>query len=59
MMNKFNKALVNAEIEKQNKEAKKNAKRAYINDLVKQGIDKEMAKVMANTFFEYGLVKAM
>lgn len=59
MMNKFNEALVNAEIEKQNKEAKKVAKKAYINDLVKQGIDKEMAKIMANTFFEYGIMKAL
>ena len=59
MMNKFSEALVNAEIEKQNRENKKNAKKAYINDLVKQGIDKEIAKVMAKTFFEYGIVKAM
>ena len=59
MMNKFNEALVNAEIEKQNNEAKKVSKKAYINDLVKQGIDKEMAKIMANTFFEYGVVKAL
>ena len=59
MMNKFNEALANAEIEKQNRENKKNAKKAYINDLVKQGIDKEIAKVMANTFFEYGIVKSM
>ena len=59
MMNKFNEALVNAEIEKQNNEAKKVSKKAYINDLVKQGIDKEMAKIMANTFFEYGIVKAL
>ena len=55
----FTEALVNAEIEAQNKAKTKNAKKAYIADLVKQGVDKEIAKVMANTFFEFGLVNAM
>lgn len=59
MMNKFNEALMMAELEKQNKQKEAKAKKAYIADLVAQGIDKTIAKVMADTFFEYGIVTAM
>lgn len=58
-MTKFEEALVNAEIKEQDKAKIKNSKKAYINDLVKQGVDKEMAKTLANVFFEYGIVSAM
>ena len=58
-MEVFNKALANAEMEQQAKANEKAAKKAQIADLVKQGIDKELAKVMANVSFEYGLVKAL
>lgn len=33
------------------------AKRMYKQDLIKQGIDKEMAETMAKVFVEYGIVK--
>lgn len=58
-MEVFNKALANVEMEQQAKAKEKAAKKAYIADLVKQGIDKELAKVMANVSFEYGLAKAI
>ena len=38
-------------------EAEKRAKKAYKEDLIKQGIDKELAEVMANTFIECGIIK--
>lgn len=58
-MNEFNKALINAEIEKQTKDQIKKAKAKYIKDLIAEGIDKQMAKIMADVDFEYGIVKAM
>jgi hypothetical protein len=58
-MSNFEKALINAEIEKQNKTKVKAAKKAYIADLVKMGIDKTIAKAMADANFEYGIVTAM
>ena len=58
-MNEFEKALINAEVEKQTKDTIKKAKKAYIADLMAQGIDKMIAKVMADTFFEYGIVQAI
>lgn len=33
------------------------AKRAYEQDLIKQGIDKETAEVMASVFIEYDIIK--
>lgn len=33
------------------------AKRAYKQDLIKQGIDKETAEVMASVFIEYDIIK--
>ena len=58
-MTKCEEALMNAEIEKQNKAAERKAKKAYIENLVKQGIDRTVAEVMAQVGFEYELVKAM
>lgn len=58
-MTKFEEALVNAEIKDHDKAKIKTSKIAYINDLVKQGVDKEMAKTLASVFFEYGIVNAM
>lgn len=58
-MNKFEKALINAEVEKQTKDQIKKAKAKYIKDLISQGIDKQMAKIMADVNFEYGIVNAM
>lgn len=58
-MNVFNVALAIADMEYQEKQKVKNAKKTYIADLVAMGIDKEMAKTMAKTFFESGLVKAL
>lgn len=58
-MTQFDKAMVNAEIQKQNKAAERKAKKAYIEDLVKQGLDRQVAEVMAQVNFEYGLVKTM
>lgn len=55
----FDKAFINAEIDHQNKAKEKAAKKAYIADLVKQGVDKEIAKIMAKTFFENGIVRAL
>jgi hypothetical protein len=37
--------------------AEREAKKAYKKDLIKQGIDKEVAEVMAKVFVEYGIVK--
>ena len=37
--------------------AQREAKRAYKQDLIKQGIDKEIAEVMASVFIEYGIIK--
>ena len=37
--------------------AEKRAKKAYKEDLIKQGIDKELAEIMAKTFFEYQIVR--
>lgn len=36
--------------------AEKEAKKAYKADLIKQGIDKELAEIMAKTFIEYKIV---
>lgn len=37
--------------------AEKRAKKAYKDDLIKQGIDKELAEIMAKTFVEYQIVR--
>lgn len=37
--------------------AEKKAKKAYKENLIKQGIDKELAEIMAKTFIEYKIVK--
>lgn len=37
--------------------AEKKAMKSYKEDLVKQGIDKELAEVMAKTLVEYKIVK--
>lgn len=37
--------------------AEKQAKKAYKEDLIKQGIDKELAETMAKVFTEYGIIK--
>ena len=37
--------------------AERETKKAYKEDLIKQGIDKELAEVMAKTFLEYGIIK--
>lgn len=37
--------------------AEKRAKKAYKGDLIKQGIDKELAEIMAKTFIEYQIVR--
>lgn len=37
--------------------AEKRAKKAYREDLIKQGIDKELAEIMAKTFIEYQIVR--
>lgn len=37
--------------------AEKRAKKAYKEDLIKQGIDKELAEIMAKTFVEYRIVR--
>ena len=58
-MTKFEQAIINAEIEKQTKTAERNAKKKYIADLMAEGIDKQLAKIMADVDFEYGLVKAL
>lgn len=36
--------------------AEREAKKAYKEDLIKQGIDKAIAEVMANTFIEYKII---
>lgn len=37
--------------------AEKRARKAYKEDLIKQGIDKELAEIMAKTFIEYQIVR--
>ncbi len=37
--------------------AEKRAKKAYKEDLIKQGVDKELAEIMAKTFVEYQIVR--
>lgn len=37
--------------------AEKRAKKTYKEDLIKQGIDKELAEIMAKTFIEYQIVR--
>lgn len=37
--------------------AEKRAKKANKEDLIKQGIDKELAEIMAKTFIEYQIVR--
>lgn len=37
--------------------AEKRAKKACKEDLIKQGIDKELAEIMAKTFIEYQIVR--
>lgn len=37
--------------------AEKKAKKSYEHDLIKQGVDKETAEVMAMVFVEYGIIK--
>ena len=37
--------------------AEKRAKKAYKEDLIKQGIDKALAEIMAKTFVEYQIVR--
>ena len=37
--------------------AEKRATKAYKEDLIKQGIDKELAEIMAKTFVEYQIVR--
>ena len=37
--------------------AEKRAKKAYKEDLIKQGIDKELAEIMTKTFIEYQIVR--
>ena len=38
-------------------EEEKRARKAYKEDLIKQGIDKELAEIMAKTFIEYQIVR--
>lgn len=37
--------------------AQREAKKAYKQDLIKQGVDKETAEVMASVFVEYEIIK--
>lgn len=37
--------------------AEKEAKKAYKAELIAQGIDKELAEIMAKTLVEYGIIK--
>ena len=39
--------------------AQREAKKAYKQDLIKQGVDKETAEVMASVFVEYEIVKSV
>lgn len=39
--------------------AERNAINAYKNDLIAQGVDKEMAATMSKAFFECGLIKVV
>lgn len=45
------------EIIRQNKEALKKAKQSYYKDLIKQGIDKDIAKTMVKVEFDYNIKK--
>lgn len=58
-INGFNEVLARAEIIEQTRAKEKAAKKAYIKDLIAQGIDKAIAKALADAEFEYGLVKAL
>lgn len=53
----FEKALSNAEMKNKTKIKNNKAMKAYREELIKQGIDKEVADVMSKTFFDYGLIK--
>lgn len=37
--------------------AEKKAKKAYKENLISQGIDKELAEIMAKTFVDYEIIK--
>lgn len=37
--------------------SERDTKKAYKENLIKQGIDKELAEIMAKTFLEYGIIK--
>ena len=37
--------------------AEKRAKKAYKENLISQGIDKELAEIMAKTFIDYKIIK--
>lgn len=58
-MDEFNETLIKMSIEQQNKQAKRKAIKSYANDLVKQGIDKEVAEAMAKSFYDCRIIKAM
>lgn len=38
-------------------QAERKARKTYKEDLIRQGIDKETAEVMAKVFVEYGIIK--
>lgn len=38
-------------------QAEKKAGKSYKQDLIKQGVDKETAEIMASVFVEYGIIK--
>ena len=40
-------------------QADKKARKAYKQDLIKQGVDKETAEVMASVFVECGIIKSV
>ena len=58
-INGFNEVLARAEIIEQKKAKEKDAKKAYIKELIAQGLDKTIAKALADAEFKYGLVKAL
>lgn len=58
-MSRFEEAFAIAEMREQEKATQKKAKKAYIADLVAQGVDKAMAKIMADAFFASGMLKAI
>ena len=37
--------------------AEREAKKAYKAELIAQGVDKNLAEIMAKTFLEYGIIK--